>query len=29
MDLLGTAVVDITTLVATCHALRSSPAAGE
>lgn len=29
MDLLMTAVVDITTLVATCHALKSSPAEGE
>lgn len=29
MDLLRTAVVDITTLVATCHALKSSPPAGE
>ena len=29
MDLLRTAVVDITTLVATCHALKSSPAASE
>jgi len=28
MDLLRTAVVDITTLVAACHALRSSPAEG-
>lgn len=29
MDLLGTAVVDITTLVATCHAMNASPAEGE
>ncbi|MDP1902379.1 MAG: hypothetical protein Q8K96_18320 [Rubrivivax sp.] len=29
MDLLRTAVVDITTLVATCHALKSSPVDGE
>lgn len=29
MDLLTTAVVDITTMVATCHALKSSPAGGE
>jgi hypothetical protein len=29
MDLLTTAVVDITTMVATCHALKSSPAEGE
>lgn len=29
MDLLTTAVVDITTLVATCHALKSGPAEGE
>jgi hypothetical protein len=29
MDLLRTAVVDITALVATCHALKSSPAARE
>ena len=28
MDLLSAAVVDITTLVATCHALKSSPAEG-
>lgn len=28
MDLLGTAVVDITTLVATCHALKSVPSEG-
>lgn len=29
MDLLTTAVVDITTMVATCHALKSNPAEGE
>ena len=29
MDLLRTAVVDITTLVATCHALKSLPSEGE
>jgi hypothetical protein len=29
MDLLRTAVVDITTLMATCRALRPGPAAGE
>jgi hypothetical protein len=29
MDLLRTAVVDVTTMVATCHALKSSPAEGE
>lgn len=29
MDLLTTAVVDITTMVATCHALKSSPAEGD
>ena len=29
MDLLGTAVVDITTLVATCHALKSVPSDGD
>jgi hypothetical protein len=29
MDLLTTAVVDITTMVATCHALKSGPAEGE
>ncbi len=29
MDLLRTAVVDITTLVATCHALKSSPIEGD
>ncbi len=29
MDLLRTAVVDITTLVATCHALKASPVDGE
>jgi hypothetical protein len=28
MDLLMTAVVDVTTLVATCHALKATPAAG-
>ena len=29
MDLLATAVVDITTMMATCHALKSNPAEGD